>query len=266
MPSLDTEQREAHDAASGGAAKRAYVRRMFSDIAPRYDLLNHLLSLNIDRGWRRRAIAALGWARRADGTFLDVCAGTLDIAGELARQSGFGGTVVGADFAEPMLRIGLAKTQGARVRAVVADALELPLAEGAVAGAIVAFGVRNFDALDRGLRELHRVLAPGARLVILECSTPRLAIVRALYGLYFQRVLPLIGRAVSGHRTAYRYLPESVANFPRPEALAERLRRAGFIDVGWQALTLGVVALHWGTRPARAGEMPDERGLPLEAA
>jgi demethylmenaquinone methyltransferase/2-methoxy-6-polyprenyl-1,4-benzoquinol methylase len=250
MSSVDTEQREALDAAAGGAAKRAYVRRIFSEIAPRYDLLNHLLSMNIDHGWRRRAIAALQWEQRPAGAFIDVCAGTMDLGIELARRPGFRGTVLAADFAEPMLRLGSAKIQGASVRPLVADALELPLPDGAVDGAIVGFGVRNFDDLDAGLRELHRVIAPGARLVILECSTPRLALVRTTYHLYFHRVLPLIGRLVSGHRTAYRYLPESVANFPNAPELARRLERAGFVRVGFRTLTFGIAAVHWGERAA----------------
>ena len=251
MSSVDTEQREALDAAAGGAAKRAYVRRIFSEIAPSYDLLNHLLSLNIDQGWRRHAIAALRWDRRPEGAvFLDLCAGTMDVSAELSRRPGFRGTVVAADFAEPMLNRGRAKVAGLPVAPLVADGLVLPVADGVLDGAIVAFGVRNFDDLDAGLRELHRVLAPGARLVILECSTPPLAIVRTLYHLYFHRVLPLIGRLISGHRTAYRYLPASVANFPDAPELARRLEGAGFVRVGYRALTLGVVAVHWGERAA----------------
>ncbi|HEU4641345.1 MAG TPA: ubiquinone/menaquinone biosynthesis methyltransferase [Gemmatimonadaceae bacterium] len=248
MPSVDIEQREALDAAAGGAAKRAYVRRIFSEIAPSYDLLNHLLSLNIDRGWRRRAIAALRWDRRPDGAYVDVCAGTMDVGVELARRPGFRGRVVAADFAEPMLRHGAAKARGTAVRPVVADAMQMPLADASADGVIVAFGVRNFDDIDQGLRELRRLLAPGARLVILECSTPRFALVRQIFHLYFHRVLPLIGRIVSGHRTAYRYLPESVANFPTAPELARRMERAGFARVGWQALTFGIAAVHWGER------------------
>src|SRR5574340_211631 len=141
------DDREAREAAAGGAGKRAYVRRIFSEIAPRYDLLNHVLSANIDRGWRRRALAELHWERRPAGRYLDLCAGTMDVAVELARRPGFAGSVLAADFAEPMLRHGALKAAGLRVMPVVADALRLPLADGAVDGAIVAFGVRNFDDL-----------------------------------------------------------------------------------------------------------------------
>jgi demethylmenaquinone methyltransferase/2-methoxy-6-polyprenyl-1,4-benzoquinol methylase len=130
----------------------------------------------------------------------------------------------------------------------VADALQLPLPDGRLDGALVAFGVRNFDDLDAGLRELHRVLAPGARLVVLEFTTPRFAIVRSAYHLYFHRVLPLVGRVVSGHPTAYRYLPQSVANFPAAPALARRLEDAGFTHVGYELLTFGIAAVHWGER------------------
>src|SRR3984957_1899922 len=168
----------AEDAASG-EDKRQYVQRIFSEIAPRYDLLNHLLSLNIDRLWRRRAIAALDWGWRPAGTYLDLCAGTLDVAAQLSRQPGFAGTVIGADFAEPMLRAGDGKAPRTTVTPVAADALQLPLADTSMRGAIVAFGIRNVSDLDAGLAETYRVLAPGARFVILEFAPRRLAVVRA---------------------------------------------------------------------------------------
>ena len=233
----------------GGATKRVYVRRIFSQIAPRYDLLNHLLSFNVDKRWRRRAIATLNWQRAPAGTYVDLCAGTLDVAAELSRQKGFRGQVVGADFAEPMLRAGLGKVSRSVVGPVVADALELPMRDGGGAGATVAFGIRNVADLDAALREVHRVLEPGARFVILEFTTPRSAIVRALYHLYFHQILPRVGAAVSGHPTAYRYLPRSVANFPGEAELGARMRAAGFVDVSWQSLTFGIAAIHCGTKP-----------------
>jgi demethylmenaquinone methyltransferase/2-methoxy-6-polyprenyl-1,4-benzoquinol methylase len=239
----------AGDAAVDGEAhKRAYVRAIFSQIAPRYDLLNHLLSFNIDRAWRRKAIAALEWRRAPAGNYLDLCAGTLDVAALLAVQPGFTGRVLAADFAEPMLRAGRAKVSADVVTPVTADALDLPLPDGSVSGAIVAFGIRNVANLDAGLREVHRVLARDGRFVILEFTTPRAPLMRAFYHLYFHHVLPLVGRLVSGHRTAYRYLPESVANFPIEEALAERLTRAGFASVQWRTLTFGIAALHVGVK------------------
>ena len=248
MAMATAEHREALEAASGGDAKRAYVRRIFSEIAPSYDLLNHLLSANLDRGWRRAAIDALQVARDPEGTYLDLCAGTMDVGAELGGRAGFRGNVVCADFAEPMLRRGLGKTVGLPVRPVVADALRLPLADGAGAGALVAFGVRNFADIDAGLRELARVLARGGRIVILECSEPPNAVVRMLYHLYFRRILPVVGRLVSGHRTAYQYLPASVATFPRADDLAARMRAAGLVNVGYRHLALGTAALQWGER------------------
>lgn len=239
----------ADDAAAGGSAKRAYVRDIFSAIAPRYDLLNRLLSLNVDRVWRRRALRALGWERRPEGVYLDLCAGTLDVGAMLTRRAGFRGLVVGADFAVPMLAAGAGKAPRrgpARLAPVGADALALPLADASCDGALVAFGIRNVADLDAALRETRRVLRPGARFVILEFTTPPNALVRAAYHAYFHRVLPALGRLVSGHPTAYAYLPRSVAHFPAEPELAERMRAAGFGAVRWERLTLGVAAIHVG--------------------
>src|SRR5881628_2154334 len=154
----------------------AYVRGMFTAIAPRYDFLNHLLSLNVDRSWRRTAVARLGWEAKPDGTYLDLCAGTLDLAAELARRDGFRGRVIGADFVVPMLTLG--KDKSPRTAPVAADALALPFPAARFDGALVGFGVRNLADLDRGLRETARVLKPGARFVILEFATPRFAPLR----------------------------------------------------------------------------------------
>ncbi|MGH2899091.1 MAG: ubiquinone/menaquinone biosynthesis methyltransferase, partial [Solirubrobacteraceae bacterium] len=176
------------------------------------------------------------------------CAGTLDVSAALSRRPGFAGKVIGADFAEPMLRAGVGKSPARVVAPVVADALDLPLPNASAAGAIVAFGIRNVADLDRALREVLRVLTPGARFVILEFTTPRSAVVRAAYHLYFHHILPRIGALVSGHRTAYAYLPRSVANFPIEEDLATRMRGAGFAAVEWRTLTLGVAAIHCGTK------------------
>ena len=248
-PTNDRDESRAGQAAAGGSGKRDYVREIFEQIAPSYDLLNHLLSLNVDRAWRRRAIRALGWEQRPTGTYLDLCAGTLDVAATLVGTAGFSGRVVAADFAEPMLRAGRGKIPPRTAFPVVADALRLPIEDSTMAGAIVAFGARNLTDLDAGLREVLRVLEPGARFVILEFTTPRDAIVRALYHFYFRRVLPLIGGAISGHRTAYRYLPESVAHFPAEEELAARMRAAGYAGVSWRSLSMGIAAIHVGERP-----------------
>jgi demethylmenaquinone methyltransferase/2-methoxy-6-polyprenyl-1,4-benzoquinol methylase len=252
MLTTDIDSATARAAAAGGAEKREYVKRIFSEIAPRYDLLNHVLSLNIDRRWRRKAIASLGVDSDQSGHYLDLCSGTMDVATEISRLSGFRGLVLGADFAEPMLKAGARKIKGTRTAAVTADAVQLPLASGQLAGAIVSFGIRNVADLEASLREAFRVLAPGGRFVILEFSTPRTPVLRALYRAYFHYVLPLIGRLVSGHRTAYQYLPRSVANFPVEEKLAKKMEDAGFVKVTWSSLSFGVAAIHVGERPITA--------------
>ncbi len=230
----------------GGDAKRQYVREMFRHIAPRYDLLNHALSLNADRRWRRQAIDRLGWEAVPAGRYLDLCAGTLDLAAELANRPGFSGWVVGADFVPAMLAGGRGKSP--RALPATADALALPFADASFDGATVGFGVRNLMDLDAGLREAARVIRPGGRLVVLEFTTPSRQPLRGLYLAYFTRVLPWIGRLVSKHRSAYDWLPASVLRFPGPAALGERIRRAGFSPVEWQTLWGGIVALHTGIR------------------
>jgi demethylmenaquinone methyltransferase/2-methoxy-6-polyprenyl-1,4-benzoquinol methylase len=228
--------------------KAAQVRRMFSSIAPRYDLLNHVLSLNVDKLWRRWAVNRLGWERRPEGTYLDNCAGTLDLSVELAKRAGFRGRVVGSDFTYAMLERGAGKTAGVPVVPACADALSLPFADESFDGSTVGFGVRNLADLDAGLRESARVLRRGAKLVILEFTTPAWQPFRGLYMFYFLKMLPLVGRLVSKHNSAYTYLPESVLHFPEPKELAARMERAGFADVGWKTLSGGIAALHWGTR------------------
>jgi demethylmenaquinone methyltransferase/2-methoxy-6-polyprenyl-1,4-benzoquinol methylase len=221
---------------------------MFSSIAPRYDLLNHLLSVNIDRLWRRWAVDRLAWEDDPEGLFLDNCAGTLDLANELAGRAGFRGRVIGSDFTFAMLRAGVHKVRNRPVAPICADALALPYPDGSFSGVTVGFGVRNVADLDGGLREMARVLRPGKRLVILEFTTPAWQPFRGLYFFYFLRVLPLVGRLVSQHGSAYSYLPESVLRFPEPPELARRMERAGFARVGWKRLTGGIVALHWGEK------------------
>ncbi|HET9011693.1 MAG TPA: ubiquinone/menaquinone biosynthesis methyltransferase [Gemmatimonadaceae bacterium] len=248
MHESPVDERHAETAAAGGAEKRAYVRTVFEQIAPRYDLLNHLLSFNVDRWWRRRALRALEWKRAPCGSYLDLCAGTLDVGAQLSRQQAFGGFVIGADFAVPMLAAGAGKAPATVVAPVAADAQQLPLRDASLDGAIVAFGIRNVASLDVALREVHRVLAPGARFVVLEFTTPRSPIVRLVYHAYFHRLLPFVGGLISGHRTAYRYLPQSVAHFPAEPELADRMRAAGFDDVRWTSLSFGIAAIHSGRR------------------
>ena len=233
-----------------GRERERQVRALFSAIAPRYDLLNHVLSLNRDRWWRRVAVDGLG---TLDGDpsarVLDACAGTLDLSLELAGRAGFEGRIVALDFARPMLVEGARKLDGRGVRLVCGDGLALPFPSGTFDGAMVAFGVRNLSDPDAGLRELARVLRPGGRLVVLEFSTPPGRLIQAFYLLYFRHVLPVVGRIVSGHRWAYAYLPESVREFPGPEDLARRLGAAGLRDVDWAYLTGGIAALHRGRKP-----------------
>lgn len=231
---------------AGGAEKRAYVRDMFTAIAPTYDRLNRIISLRLDLRWRRAAVAELGWERKPAGIYLDLCAGTLDFAAALARQPGFRGRIVGADFVRPMLQLGRGKT--ARAAPVNADALDLPFPDAAFDGAMVGWGVRNLADLDAGLREAARVLKPGARLVILEMAIPERQPLRGAYLFYFQQLLPRVGRWVSKHTTAYDWLPESTRAFPAPAAFARRIEAAGFRDVRYSLFFGGVTALHVGTR------------------
>jgi demethylmenaquinone methyltransferase/2-methoxy-6-polyprenyl-1,4-benzoquinol methylase len=238
--------RAARDAvhAPSPADKATAIRRMFSVVAPRYDLLNHLLSLNIDRSWRRRTIDRLLERCGPDATILDSCAGTLDLARELAGRSGFHGRVVACDFTMPMLEHGRRKRPPLPIRIACADALQLPFAGHSLDGAMVGFGVRNLADIDDGIEEFARVLRPGAPLIILDFATPRRQPLRAAYLFYFRSILPRVGRWISGHGSAYTYLPESVLKFPEPDALADRLRGAGFEEVCWEPLTGGIAAIH----------------------
>jgi demethylmenaquinone methyltransferase/2-methoxy-6-polyprenyl-1,4-benzoquinol methylase len=231
---------------SGGPEKRAYVRAIFGAIAPTYDRLNRIISLRLDQVWRRHAVATLGWERSPDGIYVDLCAGTLDFAATLAKQSGFRGRVIGADFVRGMLELGRRKAP--RLTPVNADVLELPFGDGSFDGAMVGWGMRNLVDLDAGLAESARVLKPGARLVILEMSLPRQPLLRTAYEIYFRRVLPLIGRWISKHTTAYTWLPESTRVFPEPAELARRMEAQGFIGVRYELLMGGVCAMHVGTR------------------
>jgi demethylmenaquinone methyltransferase/2-methoxy-6-polyprenyl-1,4-benzoquinol methylase len=182
------------------------------------------------------------------GIFLDACAGTFDLAVELAARTGFTGTVLAFDFAFAMLHAGRAKLFGRRILPGCADALTLPLGDASVDGAMVAFGVRNLSDLDAGVHELARVIRPGGRLVILEFMTPDWQPFRALYLWYFRQILPRVGRMISRHESAYAYLPASVLEFPEPPQLARRLTAAGFTAVRWESLTGGIVAIHAGER------------------
>lgn len=187
--------------------------------------------------------------RAPGGKYLDLCAGTLDLAIELRGRPGFVGNVVGADFVVPMLRLGREKTSG--VETVGADALELPFGEGTFDGLIVGFGVRNLADPARGLREMWRVIKSGGSLVILEFATPSSWPVRQLYLWYFRRVLPMVGRLVSRHRHAYSYLPASVLDFPGPKEFCALIEDAGFINVAYESLTFGIAGVYTGSKPSQ---------------
>lgn len=229
-----------------GHDREVQVRHIFSEIAPRYDLLNRLLSAGVDRSWRARAVDRLGWEAHPAGTYLDACAGTFDLSVELADREAFAGAVVASDFARPMLVEGREKLRGRPVVPVCGDALRLPFPDGSFHGAMVAFGVRNLADLETGLGELCRVLRPGGRLVILEFTLPPNPVIRAGYLFYFTRILPLVGRIVSGHPWAYSYLPASVREFPGPPELGRMMETVGFQRAEWELLTLGIAAIHVG--------------------
>jgi demethylmenaquinone methyltransferase/2-methoxy-6-polyprenyl-1,4-benzoquinol methylase len=234
---------------SGGPEKRAYVRDIFTAIAPTYDRLNRIISFRFDQGWRRYAVARLGWERKPEGIYLDLCAGTLDFGATLAGRPGFRGLVIGADFVRRMLELGRHKS--ARLAPVNADALDLPFADRSFDGAMVGWGLRNLVDLDAGLAETARVLTPGSRLVILEMALPPHRLLRAGYQFYFRRVMPLIGRLISKHTTAYSWLPESTRVFPAPPELARRMEAQGFERVSYKLFMGGVCAMHVGTKRER---------------
>lgn len=226
------------------------ISRMFDRIAPTYDVLNHVLSANVDQVWRRKTVAAL--ALTGAEHCLDACTGTGDLA--LALIGGGAADVVASDFAPQMVARAQAKAAAdpraaTRTRFLVADTTRLPFPAGEFDVATVGFGVRNLENLDGGLADLCRVLKPGGRLAILEFSRPPNPIFRGLYNLYFMIILPLIGNIVSGGaENAYAYLPRSVMAFPSPAELAERLRRAGFSKVDVRPLTFGIAHLHLATK------------------
>ncbi len=222
------------------------VREMFTQIAPKYDLLNHLLSMQLDRVWRARVARILKpILARPDAVVLDLCCGTGDLA--LSLASAGPARVIGADFAHPMLVQANVKGAG-RIGFVEADALRVPFADASFDLVTAAFGFRNLANYEDGLREMQRVLKPGATLAILEFTEPPNGFVGNLYRWYFRRVLPRIGGMLSGDREAYTYLPRSVARFFRPAQLGELMESVGFCEVSYRVWTMGTVALHVGKR------------------
>jgi demethylmenaquinone methyltransferase / 2-methoxy-6-polyprenyl-1,4-benzoquinol methylase len=250
------------------SAPQSDVARMFDAISGVYDFLNHLLSAGFDRRWRRSVVGALGLTGRE--TVLDLCTGTADLALAAAGSPGAARRVLGIDLSEKMLRLGARKVSRRGHRTVVGlvrgDAASIPVRTASVDVVTVAFGLRNVERLSDALSDIHRTLLENGRLAVLEFSIPRGTVARSLYLWYFTRVLPVVGRAISRHASAYSYLPASVRDFLSPEDFATRLRSHGFTDVSAVPLTLGIVYLYM-ARKGRYGphEGRDEPPRPAVA-
>jgi demethylmenaquinone methyltransferase / 2-methoxy-6-polyprenyl-1,4-benzoquinol methylase len=233
------------------AAAAAAVREMFTSIAPRYDLLNHVLSMNVDRlWWNRTARAFSDVLHRPNAQVLDLCCGTGDMAFALYRRSltsAAPAQITGADFSHAMLELAEQKSKGKNIRWVEADALQLPFPSGEFYLVTSAFGFRNLANYDRGLAEIYRVLAPDGEVGILDFGEPT-GLLGKLYRVYFRHVLPAIGTLISGVRGPYSYLPASVLRFPSPDEMLERMRSVGFRDVSWTPYTFGIAGLYRGKK------------------
>jgi len=230
-----------------------WVQRMFAAIAPRYDFLNHLLSFNIDRFWRKALIERLTTVlQRPRAKVLDLCCGTGDVL--LDMQKVASNPVLGADFCHPMLVEARAKAshKGYPAQLFEADALQLPLSDSTLDAISIAFGFRNLANYSAGLLELHRVLKQDGVLAILEFSHPTAWFMRLTYGFYSEMMLPAIGALISGSREAYAYLPDSIRKFPQPEELGKMMEAAGFTETTFEMLTGGIAALHIGKKVDRA--------------
>ncbi|MEM1224326.1 MAG: bifunctional demethylmenaquinone methyltransferase/2-methoxy-6-polyprenyl-1,4-benzoquinol methylase UbiE [Planctomycetota bacterium] len=232
------------------------VREMFRQIAPRYDTMNHLLSLNIDKWWRKKAVAALRLS--GDAPVLDLCCGTGDLAFAIAEAAPSSVQVIGSDFCNAMLQIACDKESRLagnspnrkRIPFLEADSMALPFASGRFQAVTVAFGLRNVAETQVGLTEMARVCKPGGQVMVLEFSSPTLPVLRQLYGFYFRSVLPRVGQWMARNdKSAYEYLPESVGQFPCGQQLADRMAQAGLVDVRFMPLTLGVATIYVGTKP-----------------
>ncbi|MCI0348064.1 MAG: bifunctional demethylmenaquinone methyltransferase/2-methoxy-6-polyprenyl-1,4-benzoquinol methylase UbiE [Acidobacteriales bacterium] len=225
------------------AAAANAVREMFTAIAPRYDLLNHLLSFNVDRyWWWRTARAFRPILQRPSSRVLDLCCGTADLARAMRKQAHASLSMVGIDFSHAMLVRGAAKTSRDNIRLAEADALRLPFPENTFDLVASAFGFRNLANYDAGLREIHRVLRAGGEVGILDFGEPS-GVMGTLYRVYFKQVLPRVGTLISGVKGPYAYLPASVERFPSPNEMLARMQQAGFRDVSWQPFTFGIAGL-----------------------
>jgi ubiquinone/menaquinone biosynthesis methyltransferase len=233
--------------ADAGGGMGHEIREMFARVAGRYDCLNHLLSLGLDRAWRRRAVGALA-PLPPRARVLDVCAGTLDFA-LTARKIQPDVRLVGADFCLPMLVQGRKKRGAQAIRPTCADALRLPFRKNSFEAAVCGFGVRNLDELQRGIEEIFRVLRPGGKAAVLEFFRPECGATKAFHRTYGRTVIPLVGGLVSGDWRAYRYLPSSVNGFCSVAAFEQNMREAGFRNVWSEPQTLGVATLVVGEKP-----------------
>ena len=227
--------------------KARSVNRLFSAVAPTYDLLNTVLSFGLHK--RLRKLSTDECRLKPGGRGLDVAAGTGDFALEQRRRVGPSGAVIGVDFCEPMLRVGLKKTEG-KVELLQGDALALPFPDNAFDAATMGFGLRNVADIQKTLDEMTRVVRPGGRVVQLELAKPRMFLFRQVYYLYFQRILPFIGKLIHGRKENYAYLPASLREFASREEIAERMRQSGLEEVTVRDLTLGIVAIYAGTKKA----------------
>ena len=232
-----------------GMAKKEGVRKMFDNIANNYDKLNHILSLNIDKRWRKKAVRELVDEPRPLKV-LDVACGTGDFTIEIARKVAPESEITGVDISEGMIAVGMEKIakSGLKASMHVADCEALPYADNTFDRISVGFGVRNFEHLELGLREMYRVLVPGGKMVILELSVPSNALIRWAYKLYFLKILPFIGGIISGNKSAYIYLPSSVLRFPAPEKFMDMMKSAGFDMVEHTSLTLGICRMYIGKK------------------
>ena len=225
------------------------IQEMFTSIAPRYDLLNHLLSFSVDRLWWWRAARQFAHIlSRPEARIIDLCCGTGDMAFALQRRAGKSGAkILGVDFSHAMLQRGTQKSAGTSLRWVEADALNLPFADGQFDLVTAAFGFRNLADYDAGLQEILRILPPDGECGILDFGEPR-GLIGKLYRFYFKQVLPRVGTLISGVRGPYAYLPASVERFPQPEEMLQRMRRAGFKRASWTPYTFGIAGLYWGKK------------------
>lgn len=232
-------------------AKKEGVKRLFDNIAADYDRLNHILSLNIDKGWRKKAVRNIVDVN-TPLNILDVACGTGDFIIEIARKAASGSKITGIDISEGMLAIGRKKINKAGVNAEMstADCESLPYKENTFDRISVGFGVRNFENPEQGLNEMYRVLAPNGKLVILELSVPSNGFIRHCYKLYFLKILPAIGGLISGNRGAYEYLPASVLRFPTPDKFVGMMKNAGFTNIIHTPLTLGICRMYIGIKTA----------------